>query len=71
MKSNGLHTCDRHDFKASSRAAGQQSGSDRAQREKNRFWIEQPARRFVVYFCALVTAESLVYGTLHGIFHLL
>lgn len=71
MKSKGRHGCDMHGFEASVSGEGRDSVSDRMRREKNKFWIEQPARRFVVYFGVLVTAESLVYGTLHWVFHLL
>lgn len=43
----------------------------RALREKNRFWNEKPATRFVVYFCVFVAAEVLVGITLHWIFHII
>ena len=45
--------------------------SDRALREKNRFWFEKPAKRFCVYFCVFVTAEILTGITLHWIFHII
>lgn len=52
-------------------AVGKENPSDQALREKNRFWTEIPARRFVVYFGVFVTSEVLVGGTLHWVFHLL
>lgn len=39
--------------------------ADRALREKNRYWNEKPATRFVVYFCVFVISEVLVGITLH------
>jgi len=42
--------------------------SDRALRDKNRFWFEKPATRFGVYFCVFVVSEILVGITLHWIF---
>ena len=47
------------------------TASDLAMREKNRFWFEKPATRFVVYFCVFVTSEILVGITLHWIFHII
>lgn len=52
-------------------AAEDRAVSDRALREKNRFWFEKPAKRFCVYFCVLVTAEILTGITLHWIFHII
>ena len=49
--------------------ASEWADSDRALREKNRFWFEKPATRFGVYFCVFVTSEILVLITLHWIFH--
>jgi len=54
------------DMDAENRAA-----SDRALREKSRFWFEKPATRFVVYFCVFVVSEVLVGITLHWIFHII
>ncbi|MEO6926858.1 MAG: hypothetical protein ABI129_09330 [Rhodanobacter sp.] len=47
------------------------TASDRAMREKSRFWFEKPATRFIVYFCVFVTSEILVGITLHWIFHII
>ena len=45
--------------------------SDRALREKNRYWSEKPATRFRVYFGVFVASEVLVGITLHWIFHII
>ncbi|HZX71209.1 MAG TPA: hypothetical protein VFE77_10370 [Rhodanobacter sp.] len=52
-------------------SADEERASDRALREKNRYWNEKPATRFVVYFCVFVVSEVLVGITLHWIFHLI
>ena len=52
-------------------AAEDRAVTDRALREKSRFWFEKPARRFCVYFCVFVTAEILTGVTLHWIFHII
>jgi hypothetical protein len=52
-------------------AAENRAASDRALREKNRFWFEKPATRFGVYFCVFVASEILVGITLHWIFHII
>jgi len=56
---------------ASDMAVENRTASDRALREKNRFWFEKPATRFGVYFCVFVTSEILVGITLHWIFHII
>lgn len=56
---------------ASDMARDRQTPSDRALREKNRFWFEKPATRFCVYFCVFVVSEVLVAITLHWIFHII
>lgn len=71
METNGRHACETRGLDGSPKAAGKANCSDRSWRERKIFWIEQPARRFVVYFCVLVAAESLVYGTVHWLFPLL
>jgi hypothetical protein len=48
-----------------------QRASARALREKNRYWNEKPATRFLVYFCVFVASEVLVGITLHWIFHII
>jgi len=70
MEANGRVASDIRGIGASHTGVGKESSSARARREKKRFWIENPRRRFVVYFCVLVTAEVLVVGILHRIFHL-
>jgi len=52
-------------------AAENRTASDRALREKSRFWFEKPATRFGVYFCVFVASEILVGITLHWIFHII
>ena len=71
MQSKGQQGCEAEGFDPIASADEREIVSDQMRRDKNKFWIEQPARRFVVYFGVLVTAESLVYGTLHWVFHLL
>jgi len=51
--------------------AENRAASDRALREKSRFWFEKPATRFGVYFCVFVASEILVGITLHWIFHII
>lgn len=58
------------DSGSSNMGAHSLTASDLAMREKNRFWFEKPASRFVVYFCVFVTSEILVGITLHWIFHI-
>lgn len=45
--------------------------SNRALREKNRYWNEKPATRFCLYFGVFVASEVLVGITLHWIFHII
>lgn len=52
-------------------AAENRAAAERDLREKNRFWFDKPATRFVVYFWVFVVAEVLVGITLHWIFHII
>lgn len=70
MDANGNGVGDMHGFRVNGTVDVTESCSDRERREKNRFWIEKPAHRFVVYFSVLVTAEVLVLITVHWIFPL-
>ncbi len=70
MNANGKETCDAHGFSASTTVVANERSSEQVLREKHMFWIERPVRRFVTYFCVLVAAETLVFSTLHWIFHL-
>ena len=69
MEAHRKSAFDSYGFKAALNATGRERALNRSRWEKNRFWIEQPARRFVVYFCVLVAAETVVVSTLHWIFH--
>ena len=55
---------------ADSTDADGRMASNRALREKNRYWNEKPATRFRVYFGVFVASEVLVGITLHWIFHI-
>lgn len=39
--------------------------------DKYKLWHEKPVGKFCLGFCVFVTAEILVYGTLHWIFPLI
>ena len=56
---------------ADSMDAEERRASDRALREKNRYWNEKPATRFCLYFGVFVTSDVLVGVTLHWIFHII